>query len=93
MERSTQTEMFATIWTMLAVAWTIIWFVVRFTSLKDRLEYRLFTAEDELKKQELVVSMLTSKVTNADVTFMEIRTKLANIETMLMEMKNQIKSK
>jgi hypothetical protein len=45
------------------------------------------------KDQQKQIDKLTDKVNNADIAFMEIRTKLANIEALLMDMKTQIKNK
>jgi hypothetical protein len=49
--------------------------------------------EKDNDRQEECIRDLTLKVNAGDVAFMEIRTKLANIEALLMEMKNQIKNK
>ena len=53
------------------------------------MEFRLTAAEEKNKEQECQLDALNTKINNADIAFMEIRTKLANIEAMLVDMKQQ----
>jgi hypothetical protein len=65
----------------------IVAFVIKFISLKEKTEFRISATEtciNELKKE---TCLLREKVNNNDVVVMEIRTKLDNIEAMLLEMR------
>lgn len=91
MEITANTEFYTTIWTIIALLIFVITYAIRLTSLKDKLEYRITSAELKGMEQEKIICRLTEKVNSADVAFMEIRTKLANIESLLMEIKIQKK--
>jgi hypothetical protein len=74
----------------------LVFTIVQATKLatyKATIDNRIKIVEDDNKRQEECIKNLTKKVNDGDVTFMEIRTKLANIEALLMEMKQQIKNK
>lgn len=66
---------------------------IKLTTHKNKTDFRIKNLEIENIRQEECIKDLIKKVNDADVTFMEIRTKLANIEALLMEMKQQIKNK
>lgn len=87
--RTQNIEIVTNIWSIVAVLTAIISFTVKFTSLRDRFEYRISTLETELKESKVDICTLKDKTNNNDVVIMEIRTKLASIESMLLEMRKK----
>lgn len=87
--RSQNTEIATNIWSIVALIIAIVSFAVKFTSLKDKLEYRTKTAEDKIIELEKEACVTREKINNNDVVVMEIRTKLNNIEAMLLEMRKK----
>lgn len=93
MNLGSETPIRMNLWTLIAVIGFAIVQVSKFTTYKNTIDNKVTSLEKENAHQEECIKGLTEKVNSADVTFMEIRTKLANIETLLMEMKTQIKNK
>lgn len=93
MNLGSETPIRMNLWTLIAVIGFAIIQVSKFTTYKNTIDNKVASLEKENTHQEECIKGLTEKVNGADVTFMEIRTKLANIETLLMEMKTQIKNK
>ena len=87
--RTQNTEIATNIWSIIVIIIAIVSFAVKFTSLRDKLDYRIKTAEDKIEKLEAEFCSLQTKVNNNDVIVMEIRTKLNNIEAMLLEMRKK----
>lgn len=81
------------LWTIVAVILFSISQAVKLTTHKNNVDNKIKNLEKENTQQEECIKALTEKVNSADVTFMEIRTKLANIESLLVELKTQTKSK
>jgi len=91
MEVTANTTFYTTFWTALLVIGSIITYAIKMTTLKNNLEYRSATAEEKLKEHCVEIEMLKTKSNNNDIVVMEIRTKLANIETLLMKMESKTK--
>jgi hypothetical protein len=87
------TTILLNLWTLIAVIIFAIAQAVKFTTYRNKIDFRIKNLETENEHQELCIRDVIKKVNDADVTFMEIKTKLANIETLLMDMKTQIKNK
>lgn len=81
------------LWTIVAVIIFSITQAVKLTTHKNNVDNKILTLEKDNERQEACIKDLTKKINDGDVAFMEIRTKLANIEALLMEMKTQIKNK
>ena len=93
MNIGSETPIRMNLWTIIAVITFAIVQTVRLTTHKNKIDFRIKNLETENIRQEECIKDLTKKVNDADVAFMEIRTKLANIEALLVEMKQQIKNK
>lgn len=93
MNLGSETPIRINLWTLIAVIGFAIVQAVKLTTHKNRIDFRIKTLETENQRQEDCIKDLTRKINDADVTFMEIRTKLANIESLLVELKTQTKSK
>ena len=93
MEFSTTTQIYMSLWTVIAVILAIITFAIKITTLKNNMEYRLKNSEDKNTEQEKELARFNDKVNQFDVAFAEIKIRLTNIETLLLELKQQIKNK
>lgn len=93
MNINADTTILINLWTLIAVIGFAIVQAIKLTTHKNRTDFRIKNLETENQHQEDCIKDLTRKVNDADVTFMEIRTKLANIESLLVELKTQTKSK
>ena len=89
MNLGSETPILLNLWTLMVVIIFAITQTIKLTTYKNKTEYRLKNLEVENQHQEDCIKNLTNKVNDADVTFMEIKTKLANIESLLMELKSQ----
>lgn len=89
MEVTSNTGFYTTFWTAIVLIISIITYAIKLTTLKNNLEYRLVTSEEKLKEHCVEIEMLKTKSNNNDIVVMEIRTKLANIETLLMKMESK----
>ena len=79
------------LWTIIAVVIFSITQAVKLTTHKNTVDNRIKNLEKENEHQEVCIKELTIKVNEADVAFAEIKTKLANIEALLMEIKKDSK--
>jgi len=93
MERTANYPIYTTIGTIIALLFFAITFAVKFTSLKEKLEYRITNMEEKNIEQENALVKLNDKINQSDVAFAEIKIRLTNIETLLLELKQQIKNK
>jgi uncharacterized coiled-coil protein SlyX len=93
MNIGSETPILLNLWTLITVIIFAVIQTVKLTTHKNRTDFRIKTLETENQRQEDCIKDLTRKINDADVTFMEIRTKLANIESLLVELKTQTNSK
>lgn len=88
-----QTQFIMSLWTLLWVIFFVIYQTVKLTTYKNTIDNRMINLEKENERQQICINTLTEKTNWNDVVVMEIKTKLINIETLLMDMKQQIKNK
>lgn len=87
------TQFIMSIWTLIGVIFFVIYQTVKFTTYKNTMDNRMSIVEKDNERQQHCIDTLTDKVNWNDVVVMEIKTKLVNIEALLMDMKQQIKNK
>lgn len=85
------TTILLNLWTLIAVIIFAIAQAVKFTTYRNKIDFRIKNLEIENQRQEDCIKDITKKVNESDVTFMEIKTKLANIESLLMDIKKSSK--
>lgn len=85
------TTILLNLWTLIAVIIFAIAQAVKFTTYRNKIDFRIKNLEVENQRQEDCIKDLTKKINESDVTFMEIKTKLANIESLLIDIKKSSK--
>ena len=86
MEIGGQTQIFISLWTLIGVIIFAITQTIKLTTYKNKIDYKLESIENLNKSQEKKIEILTDHKNKSEVVLMEIKTKLANIETMLTRM-------
>lgn len=91
------TSIIISLWTAVAVVLFAIWTAVKFSTMKESLCYRVSTLEvttkTKTREYDTLISNLIEKNQHQEIALVEIKTKLANIESLLIDMKTQIKEK
>jgi len=86
-----QTQIITNIGTIISFIISIVVFAVKFTSLKEKLCYRIETLEDKCKVTENTIKVLEAKSNNTDLVIMRIDTKLDSMTELLLDLKKQVK--
>lgn len=77
----------------ISVMIALFWITYNATSWKSEVEHKFSIIKTEYSNQKSDVCKLKTDNTSAKINFMELNTKLANIETLLIEIKADMKEK